>query len=60
MMLQVKELKKMGPKSDKFSNQVAWLTDLIVRLQRLVELVDQDDKIVREVFSKDVYLHSLF
>ena len=55
IMLRVKELKKMGPKPDKFSNQVAWLNDLMGKLQRLVDLGDQDDDLAREVFSKDVF-----
>ena len=55
MMLQVKELKKMGPKPYKYSNQVAWLTDLMGKLQRIVELGDQDDDLAREVFSRDKF-----
>ena len=46
MMLGVKELKKMGPNPYKYSNQVAWLTELMGELQRLVELGDQDDDLV--------------
>ena len=49
VMLRLKELKKMGPKPDKFR-----LADHIGRLQRLVELVDQDDDLAREVFTKVV------
>ena len=55
MMLRLKELKKMGPKPEKYSNHVAWLTDLMGKLQRLVELGDQDDDLAREVFSRDVF-----
>ena len=43
MMLRVKELKKTGPKPDKPKDQVAWLTDLMGKLQRLVELGSQNE-----------------
>ena len=51
MMLRVKELKKIGPKPDKYKDQVAWLTDLMGKLQGLVELGDQNGNFARDVFS---------
>ena len=55
MMLRVKELKKIGPKPDKYKDQVAWLTDLMGKLQGLVELGYQNGNFAREVFSRDVF-----
>jgi hypothetical protein len=43
MMLRVKELKKTGPKPDKNKDKVTWLTDLMGKLQRLVELGSQNE-----------------
>ena len=56
MMLRLKELRKMGPKPEKYSTQVTWLTDLIGKLQRLVEVADRDEDLAAEVFTKDVFL----
>ena len=55
MMLRLKELRKMGSKTEKYSTQVTWLTDLIGNLQRLVEVADMDENLAVEVFSKDVF-----
>ena len=55
MMLRLKELRKMGPKPEKYSTQVIWLTDLIGKLQRLVEVADMDEDLAVEVFTKDVF-----
>ena len=55
MTLRVKELKKTGPKPEKPKDQVAWLTDLMGKLQRLLELGDQSDDLARVAFSGDVF-----
>ena len=45
----------MGPKPEKYSTQVTWLTDPIGKLQRLVEVADMDEDLAAEVFTKDVF-----
>ena len=55
LALRVKELKKTGPKPEKPKDQVAWLTDLIGKLQRILELGDQDDDLARVAFSGEIF-----
>ena len=55
----MKELRKTGSKPDKSKDQVAWLTDITGKLQRLVELGNHNDDLAREAFSKDVFFNLL-
>ena len=55
LALRVKELKKTGPKPEKPKDQVVWLTDLIGKLQRILELGDQDDDLARVAFSGEIF-----
>ena len=56
LALRVKELKKTGPRPEKAKDQVAWLTDLIGKLQRVLELGDQDDDLARVAFSGEIFI----
>ena len=55
----MKELKKTGPKPEKSKDQVTWLTDLMVNLQRLLQLGGQIEELAREVFFREVFSNIL-
>ena len=55
MLLRVKELKKMGPKPDRPKDQVTWYTDLLGKLQRLLELGEKNEDLARVAFSGDIF-----
>ena len=55
MTLRVNELKKTGPKPEKPKDQVAWLTDLMGKLQRLLELGELSEDLARVEFSGEVF-----
>ena len=50
---------KDGDNFQDYKDQVAWLTDLMGKLQRLLQLGDQSENLAREVFSRDVFSNIL-
>ena len=53
--LRVKELKKTGSKPAHPKEQVAWFTDLLGKLQRLLEIGQQNDDLARVAFGEEVF-----
>ena len=55
LVLRLKDLKKSGDRPPSPMGQVAWYTELIGKLQRLLELGSQSDDLAAMAFSKDVF-----
>ena len=55
LALRLKELKKSGQRPQGPMEQVAWYTDLISKMQRLLELGSHNDDLARVAFGGDVF-----
>ena len=55
LKLRLEELKNCGQRPESFMAQVSWYTDLISKLQRLLELGKQSDDLAAVAFGMDVF-----